>query len=214
MEAEFWRRKWRDRELGWHQSKAHPMLVRHLAGLGLAPGARIFVPLCGKTLDIGWLLEAGFRVAGAELVETAVEELFSELGATPRVSGAGRLKRHAADGLDVFAGDLFDLDVATLGPVDAVYDRAALVALPADTRKAYAAHLPKLTGVAPQLAVTFDYDQSVMAGPPFSVTEAEVRILYGGRYDVELLESAELPGGLKGVCPSLELALRLTPRQG
>ena len=80
MDADFWRQKWSACELGWHRSSANPMLVKHVGALGLAPGARMFVPLCGKTLDIGWLLARGFRVAGAELVESAVEQLFDELG--------------------------------------------------------------------------------------------------------------------------------------
>lgn len=212
MDAEFWRAKWRDGQLGWHQPEAHPMLVRHLSALGLQEGARVFVPLCGKTLDIHWLLAAGLRVAGAELVEAAVEQLFAELGATPDVAAAGHLKRYSVEGLDVFVGDLFALDAATLGPVDAVYDRAALVALPPETRPRYAAHVAAITDAAPQLAVTFEYDQSRMDGPPFAVPEEEVRALYDAAYDVARLEAAELDGGLKGLSPASETAWRLTPR--
>ena len=212
MDAEFWRQKWRDGQLGWHQSKPHPMLVRHLTALGVAPGARVFVPLCGKSLDLGWLLGAGYRVAGVELVEGAVRQLFEGLGVKPEVAQAGRLKRYSADGIDVFVGDLFDLDAKALGPVDAVFDRAALVALPAETRRRYAAHLAEITSRAPQLLITFDYDQSVMDGPPFSVSEEEVRALYGSAFSVEPLESAEVPGGLKGFCPAMEHGWRLAAR--
>lgn len=211
MDTEFWRRKWRDNQLGWHKSAAHPMLVRHVSTLGLESGARVFVPLCGKTRDIGWLLEAGFRVAGAELVEDAVRQLFAELGVAPAVAGAGGLKRYSAECVDIFVGNIFDLDAGTLGPVDAVYDRAALVALPGDVRRSYARHLAELTARALQLLITFDYDQDRMEGPPFSVPDAEVRALYDAGYRIEPLETAEIEGGLKGHCPALEKLWRLTP---
>lgn len=212
MDGDFWRRRWRDGQLGWHQPKAHPMLVRHVAALGIPEGARVFTPLCGKTLDIRWLLANGFRVAGAELVESAVADLFAELGVEPAVTEAGPLKRYSAERIDVFVGDLFDLTADALGPADAVYDRAALVALPAAVRPAYAAHVAAITARAPQLLVTFDYDQSLMEGPPFSLGEAEVRRLTAGAYHAAVLESAELAGGLKGSVPTMETAWLLTAR--
>jgi thiopurine S-methyltransferase len=204
MDDDFWRGRWRDNRLGWHRESANPMLVRHVSALGLAPGARLFLPLCGKTLDIHWLLGNGFRVAGCELVETAVEQLFAELGREPAVSDAGALRRYRAEGIDIFVGDLFDLGGEALGRVDGTYDRAALVALPADIRPRYAAHVAGITASAPQLLVTYEYNQSRMDGPPFSVTEEEARGLYAGTYGVALLESAEVEGGLKGVCPATE----------
>ena len=212
MDGDFWRQKWRDEQIAFHQPAAHPMLVAHFAALGLREGARVFVPLCGKSLDIGWLLGAGFRVAGAELVETAVEQLFAELGLEPEITDAGALKRYAAERIDIFVGDIFKLDAGTLGPVDAVYDRAALVALPAAMRQAYAAHVAAITARAPQLLITFDYDQSRMEGPPFAVAEGEVRGLYEGVYDVVLLANAEVAGGLKGMCPAIETGWALKAR--
>jgi thiopurine S-methyltransferase len=211
MEAEFWRQKWREDRQGWRQLEANPMLVRNLGALRLSVGARIFVPLCGDSVDVLWLLNRGFRVVGAELVEDAVRRLFEGPEGEPDISEAGRLKNFAGERLEVFVGDLFDLGNEALGPVDAVYDRAALVALPPETRAAYAAHVARITAKARQLLIAFDYDQFVMAGPPFSVSETEVRALYEGGFSVDGLESAEVTGGLKGFCPATETAWRLTP---
>jgi thiopurine S-methyltransferase len=91
-----------------------------------------------------------------------------------------------------------------LGQVDAVYDRAALVALPEGMRQRYTAHLMEITGKAPQLLIGYEYDQSLKQGPPFSVSNEEVRRQYAGSYDVRLIFSADLPGGLKGTCPATE----------
>ncbi|QAY96755.1 thiopurine S-methyltransferase [Methylovirgula ligni] len=212
MDAQFWHNKWQRGEIGFHQTDANPLLSRNLPALGLAQGARLFLPLCGKTRDIHWLLAGGFQVVGVELSPLAVEQLFAELGIVPRVSTAGALRRHEADGLTIFAGDIFALDRDALGRVDAIYDRAALVALPGATRTLYAAHLLAITNRAPQFVITFDYDQSRMDGPPFSVNEAEMRGNYENAYRLSSVESSDIPGGLKGFCPARETLWLLEPR--
>ncbi|MEW6436767.1 MAG: thiopurine S-methyltransferase [Pseudomonadota bacterium] len=212
MDADFWHGRWQQGQIGFHQAEPNSLLTRHLPALDLPQGARVFVPLCGKTRDIHWLLANGFRVAGAELSPLAVEQLLAELGLVPRISAAGSLQRHEAEGLTIFAGDIFALDRETLGHVDAVYDRAAVVALPTATRTLYASHLRVMTGDAPQIVITFEYDQSSMEGPPFSVSEAEMRRLYEDAYRLTNLESRDVEGGLKGLCPARECLWLLQPR--
>ncbi|MFG1379565.1 thiopurine S-methyltransferase [Xanthobacter autotrophicus] len=204
MEADFWRARWEGKQIGFHEGKANAFLVKHFSRLPVAPGARVFVPLCGKTRDIAWLLGEGFQVAGAELSRIAVEELFAELGVAPEVTADGALTRFSAPGLDILQGDIFALTSDTLGPVDAVWDRAALVALPKDMRARYAPHLVALTEGAPQLLVCYAYDQSLVAGPPFSVEPAEARALYGADYMVAEIEAVPVPGGLKGQYEAME----------
>jgi len=204
MKTDFWLQRWQNNEIGFHQRKANPLLVTYFENLGLEEDTRVFVPLCGKTLDIPWLLSRGHRVAGVELSELAVGQLFEELGVAPRVSEAGRLKRYAAEDIDIFVGDIFDLTADVLGPIDAVYDRAALVALPETMRQQYTRHLMTITGKALQFLITFEYDQSRMDGPPFSVSNDEMQRLYENHYQVRLAESRDIPGGLKGKVESTE----------
>jgi thiopurine S-methyltransferase len=204
MDQNFWLNRWQSNQIGFHEGAPNALLVSHFAALGVPAGGRIFVPLCGKSHDMRWFRAQGFRVVGAELSRLAVEQFFAELGLTPEVSIAGRLERFEAEGVTIFVGDIFDLDLDTLGLVDAVYDRAALVALPAPLREHYTAHLIASTGAAPQLLVTFEYDQACQPGPPFSVVEAEVVAHYGATYRVDRAEMREVPGGLKGVCPAEE----------
>jgi thiopurine S-methyltransferase len=200
MEAKFWRERWERNEIGFHEPKPNPLLVKYFGRLKLRKGARVFVPLCGKTLDIGWFLSKGYRVAGAELSAIAIEQLFAGLKLKPtimKVKGAS-LVRYSARGIDIFAGDIFKLNRERLGRVDAIYDRAALVALPEETRKRYTAHLTRITRKAPQLLISFEYDQSLRAGPPFSISNVEMVRHYAKIYDLRLLASAPLRGGLKG----------------
>ena len=212
MEAGFWHGKWQRNEIGFHNADAHPLLVAHFGALALAEGARVFLPLCGKTRDINWLLANGYRVAGAELSPIAVEQLFTELGIAPQIAEAGHMRRYSADSIDIFAGDIFALNRQMLGPVDAIYDRAALVALSDGMRPRYAAHLAEITGRAPQLLISFDYDQTLLDGPPFSVSGDEIARLYVNAYEPVRLGSAAVEGGLKGKCPADETVWLLKPR--
>ena len=194
MDAAYWHKKWSQNEIGFHQADFNPLMVAHFGGLDLRDGAHVFVPLCGKTRDIAWLLDEGFRVTGAELSQTAVEELFAELDLTPVVTQDGALLRFATPELVVFVGDIFDVTQHALGAVDAVYDRAALVALPADLRERYAKHLIAITEGAAQFVLTFTYDQSIMNGPPFSITADMIVDLYDQHYALKLVDERAVPG--------------------
>jgi thiopurine S-methyltransferase len=204
MDARFWHDRWANNEIGFHKSEANPLLVKYFNELALAKGSRVFVPLCGKTLDIPWLLSNDYRVAGAELSAIAIEQLFAELGTTPAIEKSGGIDHYHANNIDIFVGDIFDVTRTMLGPVDAMYDRAALVALPENLRIQYTAHVAEITDHAPQLLICYEYDQRVTEGPPFSISHEEVRRHYGHRYNVTLLTSTDVPGGLKGKCTATE----------
>lgn len=206
MEADFWLDKWKTKKIGFHKSEANPTLVKHFGTLNMVQGARVFLPLCGKTLDIAWLLSNGYQVTGAELSEIAIKELFDELGLTPQITDIDNLKLYSGDNIDIFVGDIFDLTAGRLGQIDATYDRAALVALPQDIRGQYVAHISRITGNATQLLLTFEYDQAKQSGPPFSVTEDEVKYHYDSTYEMHVLEDSGEDYGIK------ELVFHLKPR--
>ncbi|MBS7537470.1 thiopurine S-methyltransferase [Ancylobacter lacus] len=211
MDDTFWHDKWQRGDIGFHGARPHPLLQRHLAALHVGPGARLLVPLCGKSLDIHWLLAQGHQVAGVELSRAAVEQLFAELGMEPAVHHMGRLACFEGDGLCVFVGNIFDLDAMTLMPVDAVYDRAALVALPGPLRRRYTRQIVELTGGAPQLLVTYEHDPAALEGPPFAVDATELARHYEAEYHLSCLERRAVEGGLRGH-PSCEAAWHLAPR--
>ena len=206
MQASYWHSKWETGDTAFHEPKPHPFLIEHMESLKRVRGSRVFLPLCGKTRDIAWLLSSGYRVVGAELHEATVADLFDELGAKPKVSRVGPLALYQAPDVDLFVGNLFDLTSDRLGSVDAVYDRGALVALPAPMRERYTLQLANITRARPQLLVTYEYDQTLMDGPPFSVPEVEIRAHYGAVYQLERLDCKDVLGGLKGKMPARETA--------
>ena len=204
MDKNFWHQRWEKNEIAFHEEAANLLLVKYFSQLSLTEDSRIFLPLCGKTLDIAWLLSNGCSVVGAELSKIAIEQLFLNLGIKPTITQAGKLEHHSAANIDVFVGDLFDLSREQLGHVDAVYDRGALVALPEMTRRRYTEHLAKITDQAPQLLICYEYQQSLMEGPPFSISNDEVKRHYGEGFNLFFLASVEVQGGLKGKCPAKE----------
>ncbi len=193
MEQSFWENKWARNEIGFHLPRPHPLLVRYWPTLSLPAESRVFVPLCGKALDLQYLLGKGHRVVGAELSRKAVEALFAQHDMTPTITNWAGGNCYQSEGLTVYQGDIFALDKGTLGQVDACYDRAALIALPTDMRLRYSAHLSGLTDRAPQLLITLSYNQNEMPGPPFSVDANEVATLYRGHdIDIQCLSSNDI----------------------
>lgn len=193
MEREFWLERWERAEIGFHQDEINPYLMRFWPMLGVAPGCAVFVPLCGKSLDMVWLRGQGCDVLGVELSPVAVREFFHEQGRSPLRESGEAFNRYAADGICIACGDFFDLRREDMAGICAVYDRASLVALPPQMRERFARHL---AGILPAgtriLLVTFDYPQEQMSGPPFAVSEAEVRALYGEAAEVRLLATEDV----------------------
>ncbi|KXZ73721.1 Thiopurine S-methyltransferase [Acinetobacter venetianus] len=189
MKHEFWHDKWQSNNIGFHLSNPNPLLIKHIHSLNLQPQARIFIPLCGKSLDIHWLLEQGFHVTGIDLSPIAIEELISELKLEFTVSQVGDLTHYLHQSIDLYVGDFFELNIDHISKIDATYDRAALVALPEHMRETYTQHLVQLTQNAPQLLISFEYDQDLLAGPPFSVPEQEIRKYYASHYQIKQLAS-------------------------
>ncbi len=192
-DREAWLVRWREGRTGFHLEQVNPFLVKYGERLLPAGGERVFVPLCGKTLDIGWLLDRGHPVVGVELAEEAVTVLFEGLGLQAKVTEQGGVPCYAAGNLEVLVADLFSVDPSDLGSFHGIWDRAALIALRESDRRRYADHL--LRFLAPggrMLLCSLCYDQDRMDGPPFSVTSDEVRALYDNVLPLEKLEEKDV----------------------
>jgi thiopurine S-methyltransferase len=167
--TECWVERWQEGRTGWHEPDGNDSLKKYWR----AAGRRVLVPLCGKTPDLAWLARLGNEVVGIELAEIAVETFFAEqrlavdvVGDSPSVYTARELP------ITIYCGDFFDIDGLDC---DAHYDRGALVAMPPHLRAKYAAHVNSLLlPDALRFVITVEYDQSVAAGPPFSIDEDEL----------------------------------------
>jgi thiopurine S-methyltransferase len=190
MDPKFWLERWQLGEIGFHQADMNADLLRHWPAVAPQPRATVFVPLCGKSLDMLWLRERGHPVVGIELSGQAIREFFDERQLTAVRTGHGALQRHTAGGYTLYCGDFFELRAQDLRDCPYVYDRAALIALPVAMRARYASHLATLLAPATRtLLITMCYPQQQMTPPPHSVCEPEVQSLYATDFKVQLLAS-------------------------
>ena len=199
MNSKFWQQRWQEGRIGFHQFDVNPELIKHFSTLALPIGSRVLVPLCGKSVDMVWLAHAGYDVVGIELVESAVQAFFIEQNITPTITeftsaaDGSTLKRYqgqlAGQTISLWVADIFVLSPTAIGGIAAVYDRAALIALPADVRPDYSKRIYKLSNNAPQLLITLNYDQSKKDGPPFSISLEQLKQYYDANYEIIELES-------------------------
>ncbi|MDF1828352.1 MAG: thiopurine S-methyltransferase [Legionellaceae bacterium] len=186
MNTNFWHKKWQTNQIGFNQKKPNPLMQQYIKTLDLKPGDRIFVPLCGKSIDMLWLLEQGYEVMGVEVNEGACQAFFEEHKIPLKIKDIEHFRVYSHDNITLFCGDFFQLTPELLGHLDAVYDRAALIALPADLRQRYVTHLSQLLSPETRvLLITIAYDSADMQGPPFSVDEHDVTQLFSAQFDIQ-----------------------------
>jgi thiopurine S-methyltransferase len=182
-----WHQCWRDNETDFHQKTANAALIRFWFALGLAPGDRIFVPLCGKSLDLLWLAAQGHSVVGVELSPIAVRAFFKNNRMQPSRRKQGKFTLWQSGRIDILCGDLFDLTADDLGDVAAIFDRASLTALPEDIRHAYLAQLRNIVPLACKilLLTTEEPEADETQDQPFAIAD-EIISLYARGYDIDL----------------------------
>jgi len=176
MQSENWLERWEQGRIGFHRATENPRLTQHYPR-ALSDTIRVLVPLCGKSVDLEWLVARGHEVVGIELSDLAAQAFFAERGFSPQRRERGGFIEYEHAALTILVGDFFAATPELTGYCDGAYDRAAMIALPAELRIRYAAHLQTL--LAPKaklLLVTLFYDAE--GGPPFSVSPAEVKSAY------------------------------------
>lgn len=202
MEKQYWLNRWLNGETKFHEGKPNELLTRHFADLSLKPNSRLLVPLCGKSEDMAWLVNQGHRVVGVELSEMAVKAYFAERGLAPTVEKIGTTHtRYSVAGLELYVGDIFEMSPDMVGAVDAIYDRAAMIALPPLMRESYVQFLLTVSDSAPILLVSLEFDKTLLPAPPHPLFERDITEHYEeATHHCQLLERINVEGGIKGVC--------------
>lgn len=192
MDAQFWINAWNEGRTNFHQAKINEKLIKYFPLLNPKKGEKVLVPLCGKTKDLLWLAGLGLEVRGVELYEEPVKSFFQENNLpAPEISKDQNFTHYSYQNLSIRSGDFFKISPDE--QYGLVYDRASIVALPMEMRKRYADLLKRVVKKdGKYLLLAFEYDQSKLEGPPFSVQEKEIRELYGDAFSIEVLETENL----------------------
>ncbi|QSP94900.1 thiopurine S-methyltransferase [Marinobacter salinisoli] len=192
MEHAFWHERWAKKEIGFHEGTVNQYLHDHWPDLAGKSADAVFVPLCGKAHDMWWLHDRGHPVIGVELSQVACKDFFEEGQEKAKVHPGEPFTTFKHGNLELWCGDFFQLVPEDLKHIRLVYDRAALIALPPRMRRGYVEHL---TAIIPDgtriLLITLDYEGNLQ-GPPFNVSDDEVRELYADDYDIEHLRTNTL----------------------
>jgi thiopurine S-methyltransferase len=216
LQPDFWHERWRTGQIGFHQSAVDRNLRQYWPDLGLTSNSRVFVPLCGKSLDLLWLCERGHSVTGVELSTLALESFCMEHGVPAKRRILDDFDVYEAAKLQLFRGDFFALTPELLGPVSAVFDRAALISWTPELRATYVKHITELTNPGTQtLLVTMEYPQEQMKGPPFSLGADDVERLYAPHHEIRELSRQDILANeprlrSRGVTQLHEVCYRLT----
>lgn len=193
MNTDFWLERWEQGQIGFHERDINNHLQKFWDSSNIQASSHVFIPLCGKSKDILWLLSEGYQVTGVELSPIAVKSFFTENKLTPRITETENFTCWQADGLNIYLGNFFDLNHKHLHDCLAVYDRAALIALPPEMRSLYVQHLNKIApGLKHSLLISLEYAQQEMQGPPFSVEENEIYRLFAHTHDIENLSREDI----------------------
>ena len=200
VEIEAWNNRWKEGRIGFHQGAINQELQVHWPTIVTEPGARVLVPLCGKSADMLWLHQLGHSVVGVELSSLAAAAFFEENQFEVDRSKHDEFEvfrgRGAAQGIEIWCGDFFRLTVAHVGFSRGWYDRASIVALPPSLWPPYAAKIAELVHPGGAgLMLTFEYDQHQREGPPYSVSFNDISAHFGGAFDVNLIETLDLTEG-------------------
>ena len=188
----FWHNRWQTQQIGWHRGAYNDLLTKHWERIGSKKGDQVLVPLCGKSLDMLWFASRGHTVVGLEMVKEAIQAFFEENKLDVSCETIHEQIHHTSEPFTIIEGDIFNL-TAGLTQADAWYDRAAMIAIPPTMREAYVEQIRQLTKPnAVGLLITFTYPQEEMEGPPFSLSDNEVKELFSNGFEVECLEQLDL----------------------
>ncbi|MBT3197273.1 MAG: thiopurine S-methyltransferase [Gammaproteobacteria bacterium] len=218
MEPDHWHQRWQEGRIGFHQAQPNRWLQQFYPDLLLKQGEPLLLPLCGKTVDLTWLAEQGHPVVGVELSAIAIADFFHEQQLSAKRSQQPPFIRWESNLITLLEGDFFHLTRDDLPPTPVVFDRAALVALPAEMRQRYVTHLTTLLPAGSRiLLVTTDYPQEQKIPPPFALSDEEVHTLYGDHFDIQRLHTETLtmgqdPLSKRGVTSLVERIYKITRR--
>ena len=188
-----WESRWQEDRIGFHRKEVNPYLVRFSDELLYQNPDRVFVPLCGKTLDLYWLTTKTKKVIGVELVSKAVQDFFTENNIDYSIQQDETLQKFSSKSIDLYLGDFFDLNPEQTSSFKAIYDRASIVAIEKPERKDYVEHLISFLDPAGRiLLITLEFNQNQMEGPPYSVPAEEIESLFASFGSLKMLEPCDI----------------------
>ena len=193
MDNQQWIQRWREGRTPFHQEQVNPWLLHYRHLLEPLAGCSVLVPLCGMSVDMGHLADAGALVTGVDVAEQPLRQFFRQRNLDPVQEFRAGTPVFRAGPFTLLAGDFLQEAERLAGPWNVIWDRAALIALPGHQRRPYADLLLRLLAPGGRiLLVGLEYDDSLMDGPPYNVPAESIEELFKAAGSVEMLARKEL----------------------
>jgi len=200
--AEYWTDRWKEGKIGWHREKVNKYLIKYVDELtGGRSKLRVFLPLCGKSVDMLWLADQGHTIVGVEVAKQAIESFFTENNLTFTVESV----KMAASGepaevykckekmITIFCCDLFTFKEEDVGgKFDAIWDRGSLSAIvpsAGDRGKRYTKKMHSLLAYDGNYMLESHYyeiDRGIR--PPASISNELRNEIYGEDFTIKELD--------------------------
>ena len=196
-----WEESWNSNDIGFHESCVLPDLIKH-ENVFLNRYCRVFLPLCGKSLDLAYLADKGHDVYGCEFVKKAVEDFFKEQNlqfTTSSLPSGIIVYKATSKKITLYCGDFYALKSDEVGKFDAVWDRGSLIVMSFFQRMEYAKIMQDLMGPGCKyLLNTFHIIGQDYQGPPYSVPKEDIERCFSSFCDIKQLDSKmanfQIPG--------------------
>lgn len=179
----------------FHVSSPHRTLIKYYNQIFKDDSEkRVFIPLCGKSLDMLYLTDQGHEVVGVEFSDFAVKSFFedSKLDYTKEAIKNFVIwkSKDPAKNVTIYQGDFYEVESKTLGFFDVVWDRGSFTAINIDDRELYTDIMFQIMKPSARYLVQVcKYDGSLYGGPPHYVTEHAMKSTFGRKCNFEKLET-------------------------
>ncbi|CAK8673561.1 unnamed protein product [Clavelina lepadiformis] len=193
LNEEYWKKIWENGQIhDFHHANVHEHLIKYKDHF-LHQNCRVFIPLCGKSVDLNYLAECGHEVVGCELSETAILQFFQEHSMTFKQSQYPKAPfevfKAADKNITIYKGDFLKLNSSVIGKFDAVWDQGAFIAIHPSQRLKYTDIMKDLISLdGKYLLFSLQFD-GVNSATPYSVTEMDMEETFGRYFDVSTLET-------------------------
>ncbi|RXG67971.1 Thiopurine S-methyltransferase [Armadillidium vulgare] len=142
----FWEKLWSTKLTPFHQKEVCPFLLKNSSNLNFASPKRVFIPLCGKALELKWFYDQGFEVVGVELISIPVEEFFKEQNLSFKIRELPWAKVYESSDqrIKIYVADIFSVEPEEVGKFDVIWARADYTIVKIAEREKYSKLMKQL----------------------------------------------------------------------
>lgn len=210
MTVGMWKECWNTPNVEFHNPQLNELFVKYHQRMLTRPGMRIFVPLCGKAVEMKWLVDHGHKVVGLEAAPVPCKAFFEENGIPYNVKEMKGIHGEKYESLDhnivIYSCDFFLFTADICGEFDGIWDSGGLNSMDVEDREAYIRRIRTLMGKGcVNLTEFVNFDKS-MVDITWSMTKEELQKVFGEGFIVEDLNEMAAPQRLKRQgCDTLKL---------